>query len=60
MSRCTRCSRPHENWPADDSHGHLCTDCWETQCSRWWWSACARFQEAFLQEWPTEQEVDDA
>lgn len=53
MSRhCTRCSQQHENWPANDGPGQLCTDCWEAQSSREWWRVCAAIDEAGLMVWP--------
>ncbi len=43
--RCTTCGAPSDGWPDSNptTHGELCQDCWEAECSESWWHMINRF-----------------
>lgn len=43
-SRCADCENQHDDWP-DGEGGHLCQECWETQCSEEWWKQVVAIDE---------------
>ena len=45
LLRCTTCGAPSDGWPDSNptTHGELCQDCWEAECSESWWRMVNRF-----------------